>query len=696
MIRSFQLGLRGKILIPTLTVVGISMCIAILSSYISSKRALETSITDQIVQVCKSTSDHLESWVSRTQRDMITLSHQKAIRSLLITTKDREAVRSETNTHLKNIMDEFSFYEMLLMVDASGNVIASAQPSVIGKFNVRDREYFQKSIKGKPFISDILKSKLSGNPVFVISAPVSDKQGVAGILMGVVDLNYFSKKFMREINIAGGYAYIYNQKGIIVSHPSKKLVLELDMNTLDFGKEMIRMKEGILTYTWEEVEKLVAFRSLKAANWTLAITANNDNAFAAVKDMLWLNLAILIVSILLISLILIIMVSRILLPVAVIEKGIRGVIKGDMSRRIEVKSKDEMGKIAAVINHLLDSFQTAIGNVVVVMNGVAHGDLTQKVEGDYEGEIKNLQNGIDQSLSLLSKTIIQVGSVTDQVNTGADQISSASQSLASGTTEQAASLEEISSSMSEVESRSHANNDSATQAAQLTTQTMEIANRGNDQMREMLSSMDIINSSSSEISKIIKVIDEIAFQTNLLALNAAVEAARAGKYGKGFAVVAEEVRNLAARSAEAAKNTTELIENSIKEVDSGVSKAGKTSDILTEISDSITKANDLVGEIAASSQEQSNSTSEINKSLVQVNQIVQQNASISEETASASEELSGQAMELQGLMGRFKLNQTATTTSMQQPAPIQQEIPAQKAGGSLKMITLDDDNFGKY
>ncbi|MBU2648928.1 methyl-accepting chemotaxis protein, partial [bacterium] len=294
-------------------------------------------------------------------------------------------------------------------------------------------------------------------------------------------------------------------------------------------------------------------------------------------------------------------------------------------------------------------------------------------------------------------SITQVVNAAEQVNSGAGQIASASQALASGTTEQAASLEETSSSMSEVGSRAKINNENANQAVQLSNQTLEIVNRGNAQMEAMLASMDKINNSSGDISKIIKVIDEIAFQTNLLALNAAVEAARAGKYGKGFAVVAEEVRNLAARSAEAAKNTTGLIENSVKEVDSGVLNAGKTAEILNEINVSITKVNDLVGEIASSSQEQRISTDEVNKALTQVNDVVQQNSSISEQTAAASEELSGQAMQLQELMRRFKVNQTKPIQerAQVQRAAVQKKGPAEKPVKSPKMITLDDDRFGK-
>ncbi len=364
---------------------------------------------------------------------------------------------------------------------------------------------------------------------------------------------------------------------------------------------------------------------------------------------------------------------------------------------IEQSSQNLTGVFAELMK-MTDSIKGAIMSIQKTMNSVSKGDFTNAIDDEgMRGELVLIKDSINSTLEMLSNTISQVVVATDQVNSGSGQISSASQSLASGTSEQAASLEEISSSMSEVGSRSKANNDNANQASQLTTQAMETASRGDEQMKEMLSSMDKINSSSSDISKIIKVIDEIAFQTNLLALNAAVEAARAGKYGKGFAVVAEEVRSLAARSAEAAKNTTELIENSVKEVESGVSNAGKTAEVLKEMSEGITKVNDLVDEIAAASQEQSENTDEINKSLVQVNNVVQQNSSISEEAASASEELSSQALELQALMGRFTVNQTtAETVTAQPPTPFQPEPPEEKTVGSPKMITLDDDSFGKY
>ncbi len=276
---------------------------------------------------------------------------------------------------------------------------------------------------------------------------------------------------------------------------------------------------------------------------------------------------------------------------------------------------------------------------------------------DSEQAAANLKNTTDNlsDMSRRSDNLLKEATVViNQINTGASALSNAAQSLASGASTQAASMEEIASSLNEIESQAKENNQNATDAEQISAQTLKIVATSNKQMEEMQNSMKKIDSTSSDVSKIIKVIDEIAFQTNLLALNAAVEAARAGKYGKGFAVVAEEVRNLAARSAEAAKNSTELIENSVNEVANGVKNSDQTAGILTEIQESVDKTNKLVGEIYTASSDQTRAIGEVNNGLTQVNNVIQQNSAISEETASASRELSSQASSLDHMVTQFQ------------------------------------------
>jgi len=382
------------------------------------------------------------------------------------------------------------------------------------------------------------------------------------------------------------------------------------------------------------------------------------------------------------------------------------VAQGDFSVRMKSDQKDEVGQMANSLNLLLGSLHTAMTEVNSVMEAVDSGNFTRRITGDYQGDLNRLKTSINSSIRALSEVIEQVVEASRQVNTGATELSRSSQALAAGTTEQAASLDEIGSSMDELKGQSVANNDNADQASQLSRQTLEVVERGNRQMQEMLASMDLINSTSADVAKIIKVIDEIAFQTNLLALNAAVEAARAGKYGKGFAVVAEEVRNLAARSAEAARSTTELIAKSGKEVQNGVGNADKTATALNEIVESVSKVNDLVGEIAAASQEQTAGINEVNKGLAQINDVVQQNSSISEEAASAAEELNGQALNLENMMQRFVLSaasrrEPVSHRSAEKAKPaapafvpkLEEQSPGKQAA---KLITLDDDDYGRY
>ncbi|RKP47395.1 methyl-accepting chemotaxis protein [Cohnella endophytica] len=309
------------------------------------------------------------------------------------------------------------------------------------------------------------------------------------------------------------------------------------------------------------------------------------------------------------------------------------------------------------------SINRPIKRLVESANRIADGDLDLTVEATSKDEIGVLSAAFGKMTDNMNEVLSSIQTASEQVSAGARQVSESSIVLSQGATEQASSVEQLTASLQEISAQTELNAGNASLANTLAEQAKNNAVQGNSRMREMLRAMEDINTSSGNISKIIKVIDEIAFQTNILALNAAVEAARAGQHGKGFAVVAEEVRNLAARSANAAKETTELIEGSIKKVEDGTRIANETADALDHIVEGVAKVAGLVGNISIASNEQASGVAQINQGIIQVSQVVQTNSATSEESASASEQLTGQAEMLKEQVGKFVLRRTGKSFS---------------------------------
>ncbi len=355
---------------------------------------------------------------------------------------------------------------------------------------------------------------------------------------------------------------------------------------------------------------------------------------------------------------------------------------------------DIFSEIATNLFNGLNEIKDYITEISSVLGEMSQGNLDVGIESEYKGDFAELKKSINSIVYSLNEIMGEINAAADQVAAGTVQLSEGSQAISRGATEQASAIEELAASITQISQQTQQNAKSAGNANELSEMAGSSADQGNEQMKSMQQAMVGIDDSSRNIGKIIKVIDDIAFQTNILALNAAVEAARAGAHGKGFAVVAEEVRNLAARSATAAKETTELIEGSIQKTASGRKIADETAVSLTSIVTGVQKAAQLVGEIAVASNEQAAAIEQVNRGIEQLSAVVQSNSATSEEAAAASEELASQADFLKSMVGKFKLK------SEERSAPANKK-PQRKPAKEIKLTSEDlspafADNYGKY
>ncbi len=384
--------------------------------------------------------------------------------------------------------------------------------------------------------------------------------------------------------------------------------------------------------------------------------------------------------------------------------------RGDLNCDLAVEEADEDTKgLYLLFNDIADNFGGAVSTIKgyikeisETLAEISRGNLSVAITSDYKGDFVELKRSINNIVVALNATLSEINNAANQVSTGTQQVSEGSQTISQGATEQASSIEELSATIAEIASQTKQNAMNANNANELANSAKKGAIDGNVQMKALQKAMEEINESSENISKIIKVIDDIAFQTNILALNAAVEAARAGVHGKGFAVVAEEVRNLAAKSANAASETTALIEGSIKKVEAGTKIANETAGALGNIVEGVEKAAELVGDIAVASNEQATGITQVNNGIDQLSQVVQTNSATAEEAAAASEELSSQANLLMHMVSEFKLqNQSEENIKLVDNASesgrkSSDKSKANKSKGGTPRIALNDVEFGKY
>ena len=288
-----KLSLRNRFLVPTLALIIIGMGASSFISYYYARNAMETAYRDQITQIVDWSVKSLASWVKSRKLDIASWSEQKVFMTAVQDTFVGKAARKSANVQLEELKKRYGFYEDMCLTDAQGNLIAASDPGLVGKFDVKDRVYFIEAMKGEQYVSDGVRSKATGDPVFMIASPVKDNEEVKGVLFGVVDLTQFNRNTVDTVKVGKtGYAYIYNREGTVLAHPDKSNILKLNMKEFDFGREMMASQNGLITYTWKGVEKVVAFKTYPEMGWTVGVGAGTEELLAPVKSLQYVNLLV--------------------------------------------------------------------------------------------------------------------------------------------------------------------------------------------------------------------------------------------------------------------------------------------------------------------------------------------------------------------------------------------------------------------
>ena len=648
-----------QILILSFTLLLLSVSAAnLIIGLISANNSINITVKDDMKSIGTTAEIAIQASIEKYRVMVSSIASQSFI-------GDPSLTQEEVMKNLERMRDQYGF-ESLMIADANGIAI-STDPTKNGE-SIAEYDAFKRAMAGE-FLMSSPTMDVNGELNVFANTKVNNIHGYQGIVSATIDEQVYSNIIKDIVVNKSGNIFIINSEGTMIANMRPELVAE-QANFIENAKtdkayesaaaiysEMTAGKSGTGKYTFNGSERICYYSPIEGTDgWSYGVVAPVKEMTSSLIYTVY-GLSISSLVFLLIGLFVAYRVaSGIANPVRDMSDRIQLLSEGDLTSDISViDRKDEIGTLNQSLINTVNFLREYITEISAVLGKISNGELNVEIEKEYIGDFVSIKDSMEKIAASLTDTMIEIKNSSDQVAIGSDQVSSGAQTLSQGATEQASSIEQLSASIIEISDQVRSNAVNANNATSLVESVGKEIDRSNIHMQEMIRAISEISDKSAQIGRIIKTIDDIAFQTNILALNAAVEAARAGAAGKGFAVVADEVRNLAGKSAQAASETTELIESSISAVLNGTRIADETAESLSSVVTGASKITSLMQDISKASNEQANSIGQVTQGIEQISGVVQTNSATAEESAAASEELSAQAQLLNSLVSKFKM-----------------------------------------
>lgn len=662
-------GIKGKIMV----IIGGTVAITFLIIGILVYKFSDSAFTKNQITILQNSDSYVQSEVEKYFIRYMTLVEQMATDQNvvnIISTLDK-GDNPTNNEYYKSVMkmliasrdlDPNSIVSTYIG-DINANVAMDWEGWISDKdYDVTTREWYNAAKINGTYISEPYEDSTTGNQVITISTPVYDSnKKIIGITAADIEITTLNNMVMEQKLGETGYYIMASKDNIVLAHNDESKLLST-IDNIGLSNEILNSINNIniskVQYTNDGKKAYGGYLPIEDTGWKIIsyIPLNefhrNANQVTAILVTIFLvGITLTIISILIIAEI----ITR---PLKKLTNITQDIANGKLDVQIDVNTNDEVGLLANSLNALttrLKEYIAYINEITQALDNISNGELKVELVQSYDGDFSKIKYSLLQLSDILKKIIGEIAIAADEVSSSSTQVAQGSQTLAIGATSQATAIEQISNSITNVSEKIEENAKNSNDAMDFFNNVTDEIKNCNGNMNIMLTAMNEINTSSENIAKIIKVIEDIAFQTNILALNAAVEAARAGQAGKGFAVVADEVRNLASKSAEAAKDTTKLIESSVQSVVAGVDISKNIAHALDDVVKKTIEVNDLIKNISNASNEQSSFIKSTVTQIEQVTEVIQSNSATSEEIAASSEELSSHATSMNDMVKIFKI-----------------------------------------